>query len=486
MSNTFNHGYALLVAVNESAASAALPDVIKDVQALGDVLVHPERCAYAAESVKLIAGKDSTREGIMAGLDWLKGKLEADSSGNATAVIYYTGHGHVQDGAYFLIPYDIKLSRIKTSAIRAEDFAGDIAALQPKRLLVMLDCCHADGMGVKDLGPISSAAIPATLFMQGEKGAAEGEKGLEALAQGAGRAVLSSSQKTEKSWVRKDRAMSIFTYHLIEALTGHAQPQEGATDALVSDVMSHVWRKVPASARADWQAEQNPEYQVSGNFPIALLLGGKGLSKGEIAPSPLNLPPAPLPAATNQATNTGGGAIAQGPGAMAAGAGGVVVGGNNRGNINTGTQIDARGSQGFIHDNKGSVTQQFGNRIDTGGGAYVGGNVSAGGDFVGRDKITTGLSGSELEALFAPLMAAVAQGAPPEKQAAAVQQVQELKAEAAKGDKADDNRMAKIIDGLTGMVPGAMGAVVSMFANPIVGGIVGPVTKFVLDRLKTG
>ena len=41
----------------------------------------------------------------------------------------------------------------------------------------------------------------------------------------------------------------------------------------------------------------------------------------------------------------------------------MVVTGGNTGNINTGTQID------------------------TGGGAFIRGNVKVGGDFVGRDKI---------------------------------------------------------------------------------------------------
>lgn len=64
------------------------------------------------------------------------------------------------------------------------------------------------------------------------------------------------------------------------------------------------------------------------------------------------------------ATLSGNGAIAQGREAKAVGAGGVMVGGNNSGTINTGTQIN------------------------TGGGAYVDGNVTvSNGDFIGRDKL---------------------------------------------------------------------------------------------------
>jgi hypothetical protein len=59
--------------------------------------------------------------------------------------------------------------------------------------------------------------------------------------------------------------------------------------------MSYVYRKVPQSAMAEWKAEQQPDYQLSGNFPVALLLGGKGLAKGMTAPDPLShratLPP---------------------------------------------------------------------------------------------------------------------------------------------------------------------------------------------------
>src|SRR4029450_10677956 len=133
-----------------------------------------------------------------------------------------------------------------------------VRALTPRRLFVVLDCCHSGGMDVKDLAPAalgySSSAVPVQLLIAAEKAVspADGDKGFETLGQGAGRAVLSSSQGKQPSYIRRDRQMSIFTYALIEALTGHAQPTEGAPEVLVSDVMSYVWRRVPHSAMADW------------------------------------------------------------------------------------------------------------------------------------------------------------------------------------------------------------------------------------------
>ncbi|HOC20828.1 MAG TPA: caspase family protein [Anaerolineae bacterium] len=290
----FDHGYALLIGVNaHSVPEWALPDVEKDVTALGEVLRHPERCAYPAANVRTLTGTAATHEGILDGLRWIRQRLQTDPE--ATAVIYYTGHGERDDSRtpaeFYLIPYDTTTD-VQSSALRATEFAAAINAMQPQRLLVILDCCHAGGMDVKEVEPLPggyvSAVMPPALLMGDDASVrfTPGAKGLEALAQGRGRAVLSASTGEQRSFIRKDRRMSIFTYHLIEALTGHAQPQEGAREVLVSDVISYVTRKVPESARGDWGQEQTPDFQMRGNnFPIALILGGKGVTTAEPSPA---------------------------------------------------------------------------------------------------------------------------------------------------------------------------------------------------------
>ncbi|MCA9867681.1 MAG: caspase family protein [Anaerolineales bacterium] len=294
---SFTNGYALLIGVNDNLIpNYALPTVAKDAAALHKVLIHPERCAYPADNVRLLTGPDASREGIYAGLSWLKERLAADRSDNATAVLFYSGHGVVNedDNSYYFLPYDMRLPMLD-SLLRADEVAAEIEMVRPRRMLVILDCCHAGGMGIKGDDPLVSEGI--------SKAAAPAEaRSVVALMQGQGRAVLSSSTAAESSYVRSDRKMSIFTYHLVEALTGHAQP-EGATDVLVSDVMGYVSRAVPRSARDEYDVSQTPVYEMSGeNFPVALLLGGQGISKGRPLPDPLK----PLPAA-GPVINTGGG-----------------------------------------------------------------------------------------------------------------------------------------------------------------------------------
>lgn len=310
----FDHGYALLIAVNENKTPRwSLPAVANDVQRLYQVLLHPQRCAYPPQQVRVLQGPAAGREGILDGLDWLRRRAAEDPL--ATALIYFSGHGWraLDDGGYYLIPYDVQERRLRYTALRAEDFAAEVRRLKAPRLLVLLDCCHAGGMGVKAAGEetFAPSAFPAADLMAGEPEAFSPQaKGLESLAQGRGRAVISSSQGDQNSYLRADGQMSIFTYHLIEALTGHARPQEAADQVLTSDLVSYVYRRVPESALADHGKLQQPDCQMSGVFPVALLLGGKGLSQGGRPPDPLEaLPPVPRPGQVN----TGGGPFFGGP-----------------------------------------------------------------------------------------------------------------------------------------------------------------------------
>ena len=120
----------------------------------------------------------------------------------------------------------------------------------------------------------------------------------------------------------------------------------------------------------------------------------------------------------------------------------------------------------------------------SGGVNIKGGRVTVGGDIVGRDKIVgTQISEVQLDQAFRPIENAVRAGAP-ETQIEAVQKLKDLKNEAAKGEKADDRVVAKLVSGLAGLIPSAVSSVVSAFATPILGGIAGPVTKYVLDEIQ--
>ena len=118
-----------------------------------------------------------------------------------------------------------------------------------------------------------------------------------------------------------------------------------------------------------------------------------------------------------------------------------------------------------------------------GGVTITGSNVNtAGGDIVGRDKIQH-VSSHQMDDVFGPIGKVIETAGPSEK-AAAEENFRGLKEEVAKGKHADDSVVAKLVEGLVGLVPSAMAGIVSAFASPVLSGIAGPVTKYVLDKIQ--
>jgi len=130
------------------------------------------------------------------------------------------------------------------------------------------------------------------------------------------------------------------------------------------------------------------------------------------------------------------------------------------------------------------MTQEKDTTINTGGGAYVGGSVTAGGDFVGRDKTTitgdgnvignnncvsvtksSGVSGDVVAQLFAQALALARQQpeAVREDVESAVETAQE---ETGAGEDADKRLLSKALDVLLEKGPDILELVLSAILNP--------------------
>src|SRR4028118_824065 len=269
MSDLFTHGYALLIGVGNTADPGySLPVTVNDAQALKDVLTDANFCAYpnSPDRVRLLQNQGATRSAILDGLDWLKGCAEADP--NATIVIYYSGHGtfDLASNAYYLVQHDFDGQAIPQTALSAETLSEELRKIKAKRLWVIIDSCHAEGMATaKNDWPADF--LPTAL----PKGV------IDALKQGEGRAVFTSSRGPKPSYVRPDGILSVYTYHLIEALKGMAN-QPGDRLVKISNVMTHLGKTVSESARNFWDEEQTPFFDAATeDFPVAMLRGGKGL-----------------------------------------------------------------------------------------------------------------------------------------------------------------------------------------------------------------
>ena len=151
-----------------------------------------------------------------------------------------------------------------------------------------------------------------------------------------------------------------------------------------------------------------------------------------------------------------------------------------------------------------------GKQVDTGGGAYVGGSVNAGGDFVGRDKvvhgdqITTGdVSGTGIaigrgaqanvtRASHPAIWSRCSRPCSPPWRERHPPTRQPKRCKRSRPSRPRWQRASRL---MTARWPGssrawsvscrkAVGAMVSTFGSPILGGIAGPVTKHVLERFE--
>lgn len=250
----FAEGHAVVIGVGVD-----LPVTVQDATAFADFLKQPERCAYPEEQVDLLAGYQATRTHILAALDGLARSVTQ----NSTAIVYFSGHGyHVaspnRPPVFYLLPYGYDINNLPQTCISGKEFTDKLQAIRSKKLLVLLDCCHAGGIAQPKAPDVKLSKAP--LPLQAEV----------LLAEGSGRVILASSRADEKSYTSKP--YSQFTIALLESLAGAgAAEKDGYVRVL--DVALYVGRMVPNRTHD----AQHPMLKVSNlenNFVLAYYAGG--------------------------------------------------------------------------------------------------------------------------------------------------------------------------------------------------------------------
>jgi len=109
-------------------------------------------------------------------------------------------------------------------------------------------------------------------------------------------------------------------------------------------------------------------------------------------------------------------------------------------------------------------------------------NIAVGKDLNRTVTTDSSIDPTHLNKLFASMLTVAASA--PEKHFEAIQIVIDLKNESLKGINADDKKLAKLLDSFIELVPSGASSVISAFASPILGGIAGPATEYVLDKIQ--
>jgi hypothetical protein len=259
---TMSNAHALVIGIANYQTVPSLPSsILNDALDIAHLLSNPAVCGYPAENVRLLLDSNATLNVIRSAL----ADLAQHSQPESTVLVYFSGHGgHIEDGARvgeYLLPVDVSYTTEETlaqTAISGSEFAQAIKSLSSQRIVIILDCCHAGGIGQLK-GALPSAyksGLPNDYY--------------DMLKQGRGRVILVSSRGNESAYVMPNAHNSLFTQHLLAGMRGGAHSDDGVIR--IFDLFEYVQPRVTAD-----QPMQHPIFkaEVEENFPIALYRGGK-------------------------------------------------------------------------------------------------------------------------------------------------------------------------------------------------------------------
>ncbi|MEM7126518.1 MAG: caspase family protein [Chloroflexota bacterium] len=485
--SVFTAGHALIIGVGSD-----LPNTVADAEGIATILTNPELCAYPTEQVHLLTEKQATRTELLAALD----RLAENAGPESTIVIYFSGHGYeINTGIglqYFLMPNGYDVANLTTTAISGAEVTSKFAAIKAQKMLVLFDCCHAGGLDESIMQKSPGVQFTKSPLPQ---------DAVDELSKGIGRVIIASCKKEEKSYT--GNPYSQFTQALVESLSGEENAKQDGF-VTVSDLAMYAAKTVPRYTND----LQNPilNFDESNNFAVAYYAGGETKPKG--LPSNAKRKPFDVeaenaePSSGPSVSNTGSGGAAIGDRNKVGGKGSVIADtihgnvatGENARQISTETYIERQEVDNSSTDNS-SVFNQSGQtvgkqinvpgdvradqglinlgEINTDGGEVVAGNKIVGEDEVRGDKhdidsvtarnvaIGRGAQVNEqtndapidnLQQVLTQIIVAAAE-LPGEESSEAVQKANDLKSELISASQPDDKKVARLIDGLVGLLP---------------------------------
>ena len=244
--NLFSNGHALLIGVGDD-----LPMTVKDAEAIRDLLIDSERAAYPKDQVALLTNENANKANIIAELEKLAKLPDVEES---TVIIYFSGHGgrvekdeELEKDRYYLVAHGCREKPTKGSCLKEEEFVDKINQIKSKKLLVILDCCHAAGM-------------TKTKSIKREESEIQIKQAVEGIAKrldgGEGRVVFASCRDDQYSYA--GRSNSIFTQCLLEVLQGEGHQDDDGEYVNLLATMAYLFKKVPERTKNLEYGSQNP------------------------------------------------------------------------------------------------------------------------------------------------------------------------------------------------------------------------------------
>ena len=275
----FKQGHALAIGVGDYREPVLrAPITVADAKGFTKALTDPAIGAYPPKQVELLHDARATRAGTIAAFQ----QLAQRATSSDTVVIFFCGHGILgEDGLYYFTTQDTTLTPANLvkagTALSGPEILDLLRAIPAQKLLFVINACLS-GHVSPTLGPpegVLGAPPSATL-------------GVQVLATGEGRALITASRSTQYSYYQHDQQHTYFGQALIDGLRGQGVPNCGDYIGLY-ELYQHVY----ASVKAASTGAQEPVLTILqgvGPFPVALFPGAHSETLG---PAPIRQEPPP-------------------------------------------------------------------------------------------------------------------------------------------------------------------------------------------------
>ncbi len=201
-------------------------------------------CKIPQDRIITLCGKDASSNAIEAELDRIALLTLPDPL--EMFFFYFSGHGAVYKGSYCLVCNNNDGKRLDNGSIFSETLMKKLQAVNALKMLVLLDCCHAEGMTASSETPVAEDTL---------------------VIEKPNRLVLSASHFDQVSFL--SRPVSVFTYALLEGLSGKYLL---GSDRYVTvfDLALYVRERVAALSKQKQKPQLNVlQNNITSNFALA-------------------------------------------------------------------------------------------------------------------------------------------------------------------------------------------------------------------------
>ncbi len=262
MEQSLENRYGLVIGISkyQDKRISELKYTHADAEEFSKLLTDPKKVGLNKENVRVLLDENATLSRIKEAIvNWLVKKADEKS----TVYLFFAGHGGVEADhlkrekdnlAKYLLPYDTNFDSLFSTALSNRDFNDFLQMIRSKKLLIFLDACHSGG--------VASGARDVKIT----------EDPYQKLAEGEGRVVISASKPDQLSYEDANLGHGVFTYHLLDALSGKADVDKNGY-VTVFEVYNYLQKNVPSSARDIANAEQEPVIRgenIAKDFSISI------------------------------------------------------------------------------------------------------------------------------------------------------------------------------------------------------------------------